>query len=98
MLNANEVKALLANATPDTVVHLEYRAGKPATSKGIEEFEQARDWNKPATAYVGHFGSLKANRWGELVLTVFCHNRGEAGKWRAFNPSLGTILSLKVEA
>jgi hypothetical protein len=97
MLNAKDIEALLANATTETIVHVEYRAGRPANERGIKEYIEAKDWNKPSTHYVGHFAGMKTNKWGELVVTIFCHNRGQAGSYRAFNPNLGTVLSLRVE-
>lgn len=97
MLNANDLSAALANATEDTIVHIEYLAGKPVTERAKREFEAASDWNKPATSYVGNFAGMKTNKFGELVLTLFVHNRGETGQFRAFNPKVGKVLSLWVE-
>lgn len=96
MLNANDIAALLANATEETIVHVEYLAGRPVTERAKREFEEASDWNKPATSYVGNFAGMKTNKWGELVVTIFCHNRGEIGAYRAFNPKVGKVLSLRV--
>jgi len=98
MLNANDIAALLANATEETIVHVEYVAGRPVKERAKREFEEASDWNKPATSYVGNFAGMKTNKWGELVLTLFVHNRGETGQFRAFNPKVGKLLSLKVDA
>ncbi len=97
MLNATDIAALLANATEDTIVHIDYIAGRPAKERAKVEFEQAADWNKPATSYTGHFAGMKLNKWGELVVTLFVHNRGETGQFRAFNPKLGKVLSLRTE-
>ncbi len=87
---------LLANATSDTIVHLTYAAGRPANAQGKREFNEARDWNKHPREFVGHFVSLKPNKRGEQVLTLWVHNRGEAGAFRAFNENLGTVLSATV--
>ena len=97
MLNAKDIETLLANATENTIVHIEYLAGRPVTERAKREFEEASDWNKPATHYVGNFAGTKTNKWGELVLTLFVHNRGETGQFRAFNPKVGKVLSIKVE-
>lgn len=97
MLTEQDVLKLLADATSSTIIHVDYAAARPATAKGVEEYQAAADWAKPCQSYVGHFAGLKRNKWGELVLTIWCHNRGEAGAYRAFNPRLGTIRSLKVE-
>lgn len=97
MLNANDLLAALSTATEQTIVHIEYRAGRPANDRGIKEYAEASDWNKPSTSYVGHFAGMKKNKFGELVLTLFVHNRGTTGQFRAFNPNLGTVLSLKVD-
>lgn len=96
MLNANDIAALLANANEQTIVHIEYRAGKPANDRGIKEYAEASDWNKPSTHYTGHFVGMKKNKFGELVLTIWCHNRGETGSYRSFNPNLGSVLLVKV--
>jgi hypothetical protein len=93
-----DLTALLANATEDTILHVEYIAGRPASDQAIEEYHQASDWNKKSTSYIGHFKGLRRTKKGEMLLTLFVHNRGEAGAYRAFNPSLGTLLSVKVVA
>ncbi len=98
MMNANDIASALANANEQTIVHIEYRAGRPANARGIKEYAEASDWNKPSTSYVGHFAGMKKNKFGELVLTIFVANRGQTGAYRAFNPNLGTVLSLRVEA
>ena len=101
MLTAANLLALLANATEDTIVHLAYIAGRPATAHACSEFEAASDWNAdrgvPATTYIGHFAGFKTTKKGDTVLTLFVHNRGDVGQFRAFNPNLGTILSLVVD-
>ena len=66
----------------------------PISEIAKEEYRDALDWKKSPTSYVGHFVSLKNNKRGEPVLTIFCHNRGETGKFRAFNPVLGTLRSV----
>lgn len=93
MVNLSNV---LANATSDTIVHLTYAAGRPANAQGKREFAEARDWNKHPREFVGNFVSLKRNKRGEQVLTLFVHNRGEVGAYRTFNPSLGEIKSIVV--
>lgn len=97
MLNATDIAALLANATENTIVHIDYIAGRPATDRAIKEYAEASDWNKPSTSYTGHFAGMKTNKFGELVVTLFVHNRGEAGKYRAFNPKVGKVLSLRID-
>lgn len=84
------------NATPDTIVHLTYAAGRPANAQGKREFAEARDWNKAPREFVGNFVSLKRNKRGEQVLTLFVHNRGAIGAYRAFNESVGTVLAVEV--
>lgn len=96
MLNAKDIEALLANANADTIVHIDYLAGKPVNAKGRKEYAEAKDWNKAPTEYTGNFASLKRNKFGELVLTLFCHNRGKTGAYRAFNPNLGEVRSVRV--
>lgn len=104
MLNANDLQVLLANATEDTIVHLSYRAGSPKalTAQAIKEFNEAADWNArfggegEYTTYIGTFAGFKTTKKGEVILTLFCHNRGETGSFRTFNPKLGTVLSAVV--
>lgn len=86
----------LANATPDTIVHLNYVAFRPAGPIAQEEFAQSRDWDKRPTSYVGNFSSLKVSKKGDLILTLWVHNRGETGAFRAFNLNRGTLRDLKV--
>jgi hypothetical protein len=101
MVNTAALLALLANANEDTIVHIAYIAGRPATAKACVEFDAAKDWNAdrgvPATTYIGHFAGFKTTKKGDTVLTLFVHNRGEAGQFRAFNPNLGTILSVEID-
>ena len=103
MFNANDLQALLANATEDTIVHIAYLAGSPkaVTAQAIKEFNDASDWNGdrgvPATHYVGNFAGFRTTKRGEVILTLFCHNRGETGNFRTFNPALGTVLSVVVD-
>lgn len=94
MVNLSET---FANATTDSIVHLTYAAGRSVNAQGKREFNQARDWNKAPREFVGNFVSLKRNKKGEQVLTLFVHNRGEAGAYRTFNEKVGTILSLSVD-
>jgi len=102
MLNANDLQALLANATEDTIVHIDYIAGSPKalTAQAVEEFNQAVDYNGdrgiPSTHYTGNFAGFRTTKKGEVILTLFVHNRGEVGQFRTFNPKLGTVLSAKV--
>jgi hypothetical protein len=100
MLTANDLQALLANATPDTIVHIAYKAASPkmATAQAVKEFNEAADWNKgDATTYIGTFGGFRTTKRGEVILSLYCLNRGSVGAWRTFNPALGTVLSLKVD-
>jgi hypothetical protein len=96
MLNAKDIEALLANATPDTIVHIDYLTGNPPNAIGRKEYAEAKDWGKAPTEYTGNFASLKRNKFGELVLTLFCHNRGKLGSYRSFNPNLGTVRAIHV--
>ncbi len=103
MLNANDLQALLSNATEDTIVHIAYLAGSPKalTAQAIQEFNEASDWNGdrgvPATHYVGNFAGFRTTKKGEVILTLFVHNRGSVGQFRTFNPKLGTVLSVVVD-
>lgn|SRR5574338_265663 len=96
MLNAKDIEALLANANADTIVHIDYLAGRPANDRGRKEYAEAKDWNKAPTEYTGNFAGLKRNKFGELVLTLFVHNRGTTGCYRAFNPNLGEVRAIRV--
>ncbi len=91
------LEVLLKDATKDTIVHVKYTAGREASDTAIIEFNQASDWKKPSDEYVGHFESLKRSRKGDLVLTLFVHNRGTKGQFRAFNPNLGHLRDIRVE-
>lgn len=100
-MNAAQLQAALANANEDTIVHLSYVAGRPASEQGKAEFAMARDWNgdrgRPATYYIGHFRGFKTTKKGDVVLTLFCANRADVGNFRTFNPNLGTVLSVAVD-
>jgi hypothetical protein len=104
MLNANDLQALLANATEETIVQIDYVAGSPKalTAQAVKEFNEAADWNGdrgiPATHYVGTFAGFRTTKKGETILTLFVQNRGTAGQFRTFNPKLGTVLSARIAA
>jgi len=95
-MDAIDLTSLFSSATKDTIVYLRYRAGHPAGSEAIKEFEAAKDWGKGPDEYIGHFVELTRNRRKELVLTLFVHNRGETGALRKFNPSVGRLLEAKI--
>lgn len=88
--------SVLKGATEDTIVHLNYVAGRQPTHRAICEAEMAADWGKAPTQFVGHFRGLRRTKKGELLLTLWVHNRGEAGAYRAFNPTLGFIRNIRV--
>jgi hypothetical protein len=91
-----DLTTLLANATPDTIISLDYVAGRPPGEIARQEFEQASDWNKRSTSFIGNFSSLRRTKKGDLLLTLFVHNRGETGAYRAFNPLLGTLRNIQI--
>ena len=91
-----KLSTVLANATPETIVHLGYRCGGKLGATAIQDVKAASDWGKHPQAFVGNFVSLKVNKDGEEVLTLFVHNRGETGKYRSFNATRGTVLSLSL--
>lgn len=91
-----DLEAMFKNATKETIVHVRYSAGRQATHRAVEEALMAADWEKPSDEYVGHFESLRRTKKGDLVLTLFVHNRGEAGRYRAFNPTLGTLKEVVI--
>jgi len=88
--------ALFSNASPEDIVHITYYAGRPAGERALKEFEAAADWNKSAVEYIGNFVSYRLTKSGDPLLTLWVHNRGEAGAYRSFNPRLGTITSMFV--
>lgn len=90
------IETLLANATEETIVHIDYVAGRAPCARAIEEAEMASDWEKPNTSYVGHFKGLRRTKKGDLVLTLWVHNRGEVGAYRAFNPRLGHVRDIRI--
>jgi hypothetical protein len=91
-----KLSSLLANASPETIVHLGYRCGGKLGATAVQDVQAASDWKKHPQDFVGNFVSLKVNKDGEEVLTLFVHNRGETGKYRSFNATRGTVLSLSI--
>lgn len=100
MLTAVEVLTKLQGSTRETIVHFAYVAGRPANEEGKRQFAEARDYNdtmrKSAIEYTGTFHDARLNKKGEVVITIFCVNRGEVGHFRSFNPELGTFLDVQV--
>ena len=90
------LEALFANATKETVVFVRYITGRKATVQAVKEAQEAADWGKTPEEFLGHFESLRRTKKGDLVLTLFVHNRGETGKFRAFNPNLGDLKEVQI--
>jgi hypothetical protein len=96
MTNDELLERLFEGATTDTIVHLTYIPGR-AHDRGDQAADAASDWHKDNRyRYVGNFSSMRHNSRGELVITLFVHNRGDTGCYRAFNPSLGTLKDIHV--
>jgi len=76
-----------------------YRAGLEPTAEALEEASFATETlGQNRQHYVGRFSSLFVNRRGEVVLTLFVFDRGRSGegRYRSFNPAVGTMRTVSV--
>ena len=96
-----DLEAMFANATKETLVKVTYEVGREAKPQAIREAMMASDWAEAWGGigweeYIGQFESLKRSKKGDLILTLFVHNRGDTGRFRAFNPSLGKLKEVRI--
>lgn len=91
---------LLSTLLQGRTLFVAYTAGRPASQQAVEEAAPAREAGIRLDHYVGLFTSLRVTKKGDVVLTMFCFDRGTdgEGKYRCFNPSLGTLRQVDIIA
>ena len=87
-----------AEALKCKTVFVAYQAGRNATAQAIREASASREAGIRHDHYVGRVERIWRARNGDLIITIFAYNRGVnmEGKYRAFNPSLGTLRTFAV--
>jgi len=106
MINASQLESTLKDVPEGSLIFVSYLPGRPPTSRAIQEARRAIVEEGIAPR---HFtGALKAlwkTKRGQTVLTLWVAERDSVSKdgaavtqgaYRAFNPSLGTLLSVEV--
>ena len=106
MINATQLESKLQNVPEGSIIFVSYIPGRPPTSRAISEARRAIVEEGIAPR---HFtGALKAlwkTKKGQTVLTLWVNERDSVsrdgagmteGAYRAFNPSLGRLLSVEV--
>jgi hypothetical protein len=96
-MDTNQI-AQLNEQLQDKLVYVAYRAGRAPTPQAMEECRVAKEAGLPMDQYVGRFSSIRRARNGDVIITIFAFDRGRdgEGKYRAFNPSLGTLRAFEV--
>lgn len=81
-------------------VFVSYLAGRYPTKRAIREASESAAAGINKRHFVGRLHSFRRTRRGELIFIIQCENRfneetGDPWAFRAFNPSLGHLLSLQ---
>ena len=87
-----------AEALKGKTVFVAYEAGRRPTPQAIREAAASRAAGIRRDHYVGRVERVWHARNGDLIITIFAYTRGVnmEGKYRAFNPSLGTLRGFVV--
>lgn len=96
MINARDMAEMMKNVTLDSIVFVGYEAGRPPTVQAIKEASLAREQGINLTHYTGQFKGIRVTKKGDHVMIVWVQERGQAGAYRAFNPTLGTLRTLEI--
>lgn len=106
MLNATQVMKVLENLPLNSVVFVSYIAGRKPHAKAYQEGERAvEDEGISPRHFTGTFQGVRlAGKHKEPVFTLWVEERDSVhrdgkktpGAFRAFNPSLGKVLTLEV--
>lgn len=106
MLNGNDVLKVLENLPVDSIVFVSYIPGRKPHAKAFEAGERAVvDEGISPRHFTGKFkGVRRTAKLQEVVFTLWVEERDSVhrdgtktvGAFRAFNPSLGKLLTLTV--
>ena len=87
-----------------SLLFVSYLAGRPPGPQALLESSRSREEGIARRHFTGTLTSIRKNRAGETVLTLWVEERDSpdghgglhAGAFRSFNPSLGHLLTLAV--
>jgi hypothetical protein len=102
MINATQMVEKLKDVPLDSIVFVSYLAGRRPSPQAIREAARSRDEGIAPRHFTGHFrGITYTQKWKQPILTVWVEERDSGtnmtqGAYRAFNPSLGRLLTLEV--
>lgn len=103
-LTAEQVRATLPTRMFATVpgksedgalIHIGYRAFRPATEKQVEEARVAEEIGQPLDQYTGRLDRVWETKGGDTIITMLVVLQREK-KYRAFNVDKGSLFVLRV--
>lgn len=105
MMNPDDVMKVLTGLPLDSVLFVSYVPGRKPHARACQEGERAIEEGISPRHFTGTFkGVHRSKRLNEVVFTLWVEERDSVrrdgtktpGAYRAFNPSLGRVLTLKV--
>ena len=103
-MDANTAYDTLKDLPLDSVVSVSYVPGRRPSARAIEEAARAIESGISPRQFTGTFKGVSKTKRNEVVFTLWVEERDSIaadgtktpGAYRAFNPSLGRLLSLEV--
>lgn len=104
-MDATTAYEILKDLPLDSTLFVSYVAGRAPSAQALREGERAMNEGISPRHFTGTFkGVRKTKRTDEVVFTLWCEERDSVhrdgtvtnGAYRAFNPSLGRLLTLEV--
>ena len=77
------------------LVHLRYRAFRPATERQVGEAKIAKDMGQPLDQYTGRLDRVWKSKAGHTIITMFVILQRKM-RYRAFNVDQGQLFDLRV--
>lgn len=91
-LTAVEVLTKLIGCRKGSQVFVSYLPGREANRKQVSEAPVGM----AGRHLVGTLSDVRIARNGDPIITIFAHNRGRSGSFRAINPNLGQVLAIEL--
>lgn len=104
-MDANTAYDILKDLPLESTIFVSYIPGRKPHAKAYQEGERAVvDEGISPRHFTGTFQGLSKSKRGEMVFTIWTEERDSVGRdgsktkgaYRAFNPSLGRLLTLEV--
>lgn len=103
-MDATTAYDLLKDLPLDSTVFVSYVPGRAPSAQALREGERAMNEGISPRHFTGTFKGVSKTKRNEVVFTLWVEERDSIardgtktpGAYRAFNPSLGRLLSLEV--